>query len=96
MNLVAHIQPFREARPTRANQLRTSPVSSPSTRNALTEAAVEKALQDQQAHAAGPYYKRRCWALVCVAVWTYAIIYFAALYSYRLEALRLRRVIRGA
>ena len=64
--------------------------------NALTEAAVEKALQDQQAHAAGPYYKRRCWALVCVAVWTYAIIYFAALYSYRLEALRLRRVIRGA
>ena len=26
---------------------------------------------------------RRCWALVCVAVWTYAIIYFAALYSYR-------------
>ena len=64
--------------------------------NALTEAAVKKALQDQQAHAAGPYYKRRCWALVCVAVWTYAIIYFAALYSYRLEALRLRRVIRGA
>ena len=46
--------------------------------------------------AAGPYYKRRCWALVCVAVWTYAAIYFAALYSYRLEALRLRRVIRGA
>ena len=64
--------------------------------NALTEAAVAKALQDQQAHAAGPYYKRRCWALVCVAVWTYAVIYFAALYSYRLEALRLRRVIRGA
>ena len=64
--------------------------------NALTEAAVAKALQDQQASAAGPYYKRRCWALVCVAVWTYAIIYFAALYSYRLEALRLRRVIRGA
>jgi len=31
-----------------------------------------------------------------VAVWTYAIIYFAALYSYRLEAMRLRRVIRGA
>ena len=64
--------------------------------NALTEAAVAKALQDQQAQAAGPYYKRRCWALVCVAVWTYAIVYFAALYSYRLEALRLRRVIRGA
>jgi len=64
--------------------------------NALTEAAVAKALQDQQASAAGPYYKRRCWALVCVAVWTYATIYFAALYSYRLEALRLRRVIRGA
>ena len=64
--------------------------------NALTEAAVAKALQDQQASAAGPYYKRRCWALVCVAVWTYAIIYFATLYSYRLEALRLRRVIRGA
>ena len=66
--------------------------------NALTPEAVAKAkaLQDQQAHAAGPFYKRRCWALVCVAVWTYAVIYFAALYSYRLEALRLRRVIRGA
>ena len=65
--------------------------------NALTEAAVAKAkaLQDQQQ---GPAWnnKRRCAALVCVAVWTYAIIYFAALYSYRLEALRLRRVIRGA
>ena len=63
--------------------------------NSRASGAVE-ALQDQQASAAGPYYKRRCWALVCVAVWTYAIIYFAALYSYRLEALRLRRVIRGA
>ena len=45
------------------------------------------------AHAQGPEGDR---VLVCVAVWTYAIIYFAALYSYRLEALRLRRVIRGA
>ena len=65
--------------------------------NALTEAAVAKAkaLQDQQPGSAWNN-KRRCAALVCVAVWTYAIIYFAALYSYRLEALRLRRVIRGA
>ncbi len=63
--------------------------------NALTEAAVKKALQDQQPGSAWNN-KRRCAALVCVAVWTYAIIYFAALYSYRLEALRLRRVIRGA
>ena len=63
--------------------------------NALTEAAVKKALQDQQQ---GPAWnnKRMCAALVCVAIWTYSIIYFAALYSYRLEALRLRRVIRGA
>ena len=63
--------------------------------NALTEAAVKKALQDQQQ---GPAWnnKRMCAALVCVAIWTYAVIYFAALYSYRLEALRLRRVIRGA
>ena len=63
--------------------------------NALTEAAVKKALQDQQPGSAWNN-KRRCAALVCVAIWTYAIIYFAALYSYRLEALRLRRVIRGA
>ena len=63
--------------------------------NALTEAAVKKALQDQQPGSAWNN-KRRCAALVCVAVWTYTIIYFAALYSYRLEALRLRRVIRGA
>ena len=65
--------------------------------NALTEAAVKKAkaLRDQQQGSAWNN-KRRCAALVCVAVWTYAIIYFAALYSYRLEALRLRRVIRGA
>ena len=63
--------------------------------NALTESAVKKALQDQQPGSAWNN-KRRCTALVCVAVWTYAIIYFAALYSYRLEALRLRRVIRGA
>ena len=63
--------------------------------NALTEATVKKALQDQQPGSAWNN-KRRCAALVCVAVWTYAIIYFAALYSYRLEALRLRRVIRGA
>ena len=63
--------------------------------NALTEAAVKKALQDQQQ---GPAWnnKRMCAALVCVAIWTYAIIYFATLYSYRLEAVRLRRVIRGA
>jgi hypothetical protein len=65
--------------------------------NALTEAAVAKAkaLQDQQQ---GPAWnnKRMCAALVCVAIWTYAIIYFATLYSYRLEAVRLRRVIRGA
>ena len=63
--------------------------------NALTEAAVKKALQDQQQ---GPAWnnKRMCAALVCVAIWTYAIIYFATLYTYRLEALRLRRVIRGA
>ena len=63
--------------------------------NALTEAAVKKALQDQQPGSAWNN-KRRCAALVCVAIWTYAIIYFAALYSYRLEAVRLRRVIRGA
>ena len=63
--------------------------------NALTEAAAKKALQDQQPGSAWNN-KRRCAALVCVAIWTYAIIYFAALYSYRLEALRLRRVIRGA
>ena len=65
--------------------------------NALTEAAVAKAraLQDHQP-GAGVWNKRRCAALVCVAIWTYSIIYFAALYSYRLEALRLRRVIRGA
>ena len=65
--------------------------------NALTNAAVAKAkaLQDQQQGSAWNN-KRRCAALVCVAVWTYAIIYFAALYSYRLEAMRLRRVIRGA
>ena len=65
--------------------------------NALTEAAVAKAkaLQDQQP-GGRVWNKRRCAALVCVAIWTYAIIYFAALYSYRLEALRLRRVIRGA
>ena len=64
--------------------------------NALTpEGAVKKALQDQQ-QGSSWNNKRRCAALVCVAVWTYAIIYFAALYSYRLEALRLRRVIRGA
>ena len=63
--------------------------------NALTEATVKKALQDQQPGSAWNN-KRRCAALVCVAIWTYAIIYFAALYSYRLEALRLRRVIRGA
>ena len=63
--------------------------------NALTEAAVKKALQDQQPGSAWNN-KRRCAALVCVAIWTYSIIYFAALYSYRLEALRLRRVIRGA
>ena len=52
--------------------------------NALTEAAVAKAkaLQDQQQGSAWNN-KRRCAALVCVAVWTYAIIYFAALYSYR-------------
>ena len=55
----------------------------------------KKALQDQQQ---GPAWnnKRMCAALVCVAIWTYAIIYFATLYSYRLEAVRLRRVIRGA
>ena len=67
--------------------------------NALTEAAVKKAkaLQDQQQGSTGVWNnKRRCAALVCVAIWTYSIIYFAALYSYRLEALRLRRVIRGA
>ena len=64
--------------------------------SALTPAAVKKALQGQQQGSAGVWNKRRCAALVCVAVWTYAIIYFAALYSYRLEALRLRRVIRGA
>ena len=66
--------------------------------NALTEAAVAKAkaLKDQQQGSTYGWNKRRCAALVCVAVWTYAIIYFAALYSYRLEALRLRRVIRGA
>ena len=63
--------------------------------SALTPAAVKKALQGQQQGSAWNN-KRRCAALVCVAVWTYAIIYFAALYSYRLEALRLRRVIRGA
>ena len=65
--------------------------------SALTPAAVAKAkaLQDQQQGSAWNN-KRRCAALVCVAIWTYAIIYFAALYSYRLEALRLRRVIRGA
>ena len=65
--------------------------------NLVAQAAVAKAkaLQDQQQ---GPAWnnKRMCAALVCVAVWTYAIIYFATLYSYRLEALRLRRVIRGA
>ena len=61
----------------------------------LTQVAKAKALQDQQQGSAWNN-KRRCAALVCVAVWTYAIIYFAALYSYRLEALRLRRVIRGA
>ena len=64
--------------------------------NALTEAAVAKALKDQQPGSAGVWNKRRCAALVCVAIWTYSIIYFAALYSYRLEAMRLRRVIRGA
>ena len=64
--------------------------------SALTPAAVKKALQGQQQGSAGVWNKRRCAALVCVAVWTYAIIYFAALYSYRLEAMRLRRVIRGA
>ncbi|CAH0375934.1 unnamed protein product [Pelagomonas calceolata] len=65
--------------------------------SALTPAAVKKALQGQQQGSAGVWNKRRCAALV--AVWTYAIIYFAALYSYRpsrLEAMRLRRVIRGA
>ena len=64
--------------------------------NALTPAAVAKALKDQQPGSAGVWNKRRCAALVCVAIWTYSIIYFAALYSYRLEAMRLRRVIRGA
>ena len=62
--------------------------------NALTPEAVAKALKDQQQDSV--WNKRRCAALVCVAIWTYAIIYFAALYSYRLEAMRLRRVIRGA
>ena len=63
--------------------------------NALTEAAVKKALQDQQQ---GPAWnnKRMCAALVCVSIWTYALLYFATLYSYRLEAMRLRRVIHGA
>ena len=51
--------------------------------SALTPAAVKKALQGQQQGSAGVWNKRRCAALVCVAVWTYAIIYFAALYSYR-------------
>ena len=48
----------------------------------LTQVAKAKALQDQQQ---GPAWnnKRMCAALVCVAIWTYAIIYFAALYSYR-------------
>ena len=67
--------------------------------NALTEAAVAKAkaLQDQQQGSTNGWSnKRMCAALVCIAIWTYAIIYFATLYSYRLEALRLRRVIRGA
>ena len=50
--------------------------------SALTPAAVKKALQDQQQGSAWNN-KRRCAALDCVAVWTYAIIYFAALYSYR-------------
>ena len=89
-------EPKHQRRLSRANSGSQNSLISIDEENALTEAAVNKALQDQQAHAAGPYYKRRCWALVCVAVWTYAIIYFAALYSYRLEALRLRRVIRGA
>ena len=63
--------------------------------NALTEAAVKKALQDQQPASAWNN-KRMCAALVCVSIWTYALLYFATLYSYRLEAMRLRRVIRGA
>ena len=66
-------------------------------KRALTRASERLNLvaQDQQQ---GPAWnnKRMCAALVCVAIWTYAIIYFATLYSYRLEAVRLRRVIRGA
>ena len=63
----------------------------------LTQVAKAKALQDQQQGSTNGWSnKRMCAALVCIAIWTYAIIYFATLYSYRLEALRLRRVIRGA
>ena len=90
-------EPKHQRRLSRANSGSQNSLISIDEENALTEAAVAKAkaLQDQQQ---GPAWnnKRMCAALVCVAIWTYAIIYFATLYTYRLEALRLRRVIRGA
>ena len=86
-----HFPPKEPASP-RRHQRRLSRAGSLGSQNslvsideesALTPAAVKKALQGQQQGSAGVWNKRRCAALVCVAVWTYAIIYFAALYSYR-------------
>ena len=88
-------EPKHQRRLSRANSGSQNSLISIDEENALTEAAVKKALQDQQPASAWNN-KRMCAALVCVSIWTYALLYFATLYSYRLEAVRLRRVIRGA